>query len=255
MNPTHRKPVRVTKKKSGPEKTRLNRYIAASGICSRRDADELIASGAVEVNGRKVTQMGIQIDPADQVKVNGKVIRNEQKVYILLNKPKDVVTTTDDPEGRLTVLDLVRQATSQRIYPVGRLDRNTTGVLLLTNDGELAGRLTHPRYNISKIYEVETARNITEEMVTALLGGIELEDGPARVDTLDFPDPASRRFMRIVIHSGKNRIIRRMLEQLGAEIIKLDRTSFAGLTKKNLPRGKWRHLNPKEVGWLKMKKQ
>lgn len=244
----------MIKKKPDPGRIRLNRYIASSGICSRRDADELITGGAVEVNGTKVSLLGTQINPGDRVTVNGKVIRNEQKVYILLNKPKDVVTTTDDPGGRRTVLDLVRGATGQRIFPVGRLDRNTTGVLLLTNDGDLTGRLTHPRYNIQKIYEVETAQNLTDEMLGFMSNGIELDDGPARVDAIGFPDPSNRKLFRLEIHSGKNRIIRRMLEHIGVEIVKLDRVSFAGLTKKNLPRGRWRHLTPKEVGWLKMKK-
>jgi 23S rRNA pseudouridine2605 synthase len=249
----YKRSIRV-EKKSGSETIRLNRYIAASGICSRRDADELISKGVVEINGKQVTEMGTQVNPGDTVKVNGKVIHNERKVYILLNKPKDTVTTTDDPEGRRTVLDLVRGATDFRVYPVGRLDRNTTGVLLLTNDGELSGKLTHPRYNIRKIYEVETAQNITEEMMATLTKGIELDDGLAKVDAVGYLDPASRKLLQIEIHSGKNRIIRRMLETIGMEIVKLDRVYFAGLSKKNLQRGKWRFLTPKEVGWLKMSK-
>ncbi|MFH0760428.1 MAG: pseudouridine synthase [Bacteroidota bacterium] len=249
----YKKPIRV-EKKSGSVTIRLNRYIAASGICSRRDADELISKGVVEVNGKKITELGTQVNPDDTVKVNGKVIRNERKVYILLNKPKDTLTTTDDPEGRRTVLDLVRGAADVRVFPVGRLDRNTTGVLLLTNDGELSGRLTHPRYNIRKIYEVETVQNITDEMMETLTKGIELDDGLARVDAIGYPDPTSRKFLQIEIHSGKNRIIRRMLEHIGVEIVRLDRVYFAGLTKKNLQRGKWRFLSPKEVGWLKMSK-
>ncbi len=233
---------------------RLNRYISSSGICSRRDADDLIRKGVVEVNGKVVTELGTQISPRDTVKVRGKVIRNERKVYILLNKPKDTLTTTDDPEGRRTVLDLVKNATNLRIFPVGRLDRNTTGVLLLTNDGELASRLTHPRYQVRKVYELKTAVNITEPVVEQLLKGIELEDGPMKADSIAFPDPSSKKYLQIEVHSGKNRVIRRMFEHMGIEIIKLDRIYFAGLTKKNLSRGKWRHLSVKEVGWLKMNK-
>ena len=250
--PGYRKPVTVIPKQSAT--IRLNRYIAASGICSRRDADDLISRGVVQVNGKTVTELGTQVNPEDTVRVNGKVIRNERKVYILLNKPKDTVTTTDDPQGRRTVLDLVHNATDARIYPVGRLDRNTTGVLLLTNDGELSGRLTHPKYNIRKIYEVETAQNVTPEMVQILQKGIELEDGPMKVDAIAYMEPSSQRFLQIEIHSGKNRVIRRMFEYLGIEILKLDRVYFAGLTKKNIPRGKWRHLTTREIGWLKMNK-
>jgi 23S rRNA pseudouridine2605 synthase len=247
----YKRPITVIKKQT--DKIRLNRYIASSGICSRRDADELISKGVVQVNGKVVTELGTQVQPDDTVKVNGKIIKNERKVYILLNKPKDTVTTTDDPQGRRTVLDLIGQVEA-RVFPVGRLDRNTTGVLLLTNDGELAGRLTHPRYNIRKIYEVETLQNVTDEMLDSLKKGIELEDGPMKVDAIAFLDPASKRFLQVEIHSGKNRVIRRMFEHLGIEIVKLDRVYFAGLTKKNLSRGHWRYLNPKEIGWLKMNK-
>ena len=236
------------------EKVRLNRYIASSGICSRRDADELISRGVVEVNGVKTTEMGTQVNPGDTVKVNGKTIKNERKVYILLNKPKDTLTTTDDPEGRRTVLDLVQNATSERIFPVGRLDRNTTGVLLLTNDGDLASKLTHPKYKVKKVYEVRTAQNVTEEMLNSMLNGIELEDGFMKLDSVTFIDPQSKKDLAVEIHSGKNRIVRRIFEQLGLEIVKLDRVYFAGLTKKTLARGKWRFMTPKEVGWLKMHK-
>lgn len=249
----NRKPI-VVKKNPRAITIRLNRYIASSGICSRRDADELIKSGVVEVNGQKTTEMGTQVKPDDVIKVNGKIIRNERKVYILLNKPKDTLTTTDDPEGRQTVLDLVQNATTERVFPVGRLDRNTTGVLLLTNDGDLASKLTHPRYNIRKIYEVRTAKNVTEEMIRQLLTGFELEDGFMKMDEVNYIDPPSKKELSVEIHSGKNRIVRRMFEQLGVEIVKLDRVYFAGLTKKTLSRGKWRFLSPKEVGWLKMNK-
>jgi len=244
----------IVNKTFRPEKIRLNRYIASSGICSRRDADELISRGVVEINGVKTTELGTQVGPADQVKVNGKTIKNERKVYIVLNKPKDTLTTTDDPEGRRTVLDLVHNATTERIFPVGRLDRNTTGVLLLTNDGDLASKLTHPRYRVKKVYEVRTAQNVTEAMVETLVKGVELEDGLMQADAVTFLDPASKKDLAVEIHSGKNRVVRRMFEQLGLEIVKLDRVSFAGLTKKTLARGKWRQLTPKEIGWLKMNK-
>jgi 23S rRNA pseudouridine2605 synthase len=247
----NRRPISINKPVR-PEKIRLNRYIASSGICSRRDADELITRGVVEINGIKTTELGTQVDPGDTVKVNGKTIRNERKVYIVLNKPKDTLTTTDDPEGRRTVLDLVQNATSERIFPVGRLDRNTTGVLLLTNDGDLASKLTHPKYKVKKIYEVRTAQNVTEEMMNTLVKGIELEDGLMQVDAITFLDPSSKKDLSVEIHSGKNRIVRRMFEHLGIEIVKLDRVYFAGLTKKTLARGKWRFMSPKEVGWLKM---
>jgi len=249
----NRKPISINKQ-ARPEKIRLNRYIASSGICSRRDADELITRGVVEINGVKVTELGSQVNPGDTVKVNGKTIKNERKVYIVLNKPKDTLTTTEDPEGRRTVLDLVQNATSERIFPVGRLDRNTTGVLLLTNDGDLASKLTHPKYKVKKVYEVRTAQNVTEEMLVTLVNGIELEDGLMKVDSITFLDPSSKKDLAIEIHSGKNRIVRRLFEHLGIEIIKLDRVYFAGLTKKTLARGKWRFMTPKEVGWLKMNK-
>jgi 23S rRNA pseudouridine2605 synthase len=247
----NRKPP-IVNKSYRPDQIRLNRYIASSGICSRRDADELITRGVVEVNGVKTTELGTQVGPTDQVRVNGKIIKNERKVYIVLNKPKDTLTTNDDPEGRRTVLDLVRNATSERIFPVGRLDRNTTGVLLLTNDGDLASKLTHPRYRVKKVYEVRTAQNVTEAMMEALVNGIELEDGLMQADSVTFIDPVSKKDLSIEIHSGKNRIVRRMFEKLGMEIVKLDRVSFAGLNKKTLARGKWRELTPKEIGWLKM---
>lgn len=247
----NRKPLSVNKT-FRPEKIRLNRYIASSGICSRRDADELISRGVVEINGVKTTELGTQVNPGDTVKVNGKTIKNERKVYIILNKPKDTLTTTDDPEGRRTVLDLVQNATTERIFPVGRLDRNTTGVLLLTNDGDLASKLTHPKYKVKKIYEVRTAKNVTEEIMEMMVTGFELEDGFMQVDAISYLDPLSKKDLAVEIHSGKNRIVRRMFEHVGIEIIKLDRVYFAGLTKKTLARGKWRFMSPKEVGWLKM---
>jgi len=232
---------------------RLNRYVASSGICSRREADDLISSGQVQVNKQVITELGTQVKLSDEVRVKGKVIRNERKVYILLNKPKDTITTTNDPENRNTVMHLIAQATDQRVFPVGRLDRNTTGVLLLTNDGDLAARLTHPRYGVRKIYEVSLNKGITDEDLEKLKKGVELEDGLMKTDLVTLLSPENRKELSVEIHSGKNRVIRRMFEALGYDIIRLDRVFFAGLTKKNLSRGKWRHLSTREVGWLKMK--
>ena len=249
--------MRQDKRRPAPrrpiETVRLNRYIASSGVCSRREADELIRSGKVQVNDQMVNEMGVQVDPRkDQVRVNGKVIRNERKVYILLNKPKDTITTTDDPEKRQTVMGLIRNATNLRVYPVGRLDRNTTGVLLLTNDGELAARLTHPSHGVKKIYHVTLNKNITDADVDLMVKGFDMEDGPMHADAIAVLDPGNKKELGVEIHSGRNRIIRRMFEHLGYEIIKLDRVYFGGLTKKNLAKGKWRLLTEKEVGWLKM---
>lgn len=234
---------------------RLNKYIASSGICSRREADEYIKAGLVSVNDEVVTEMGVKIQPGDVVKYNGERIRAERKVYILLNKPKDFVTTLDDPEGRKTVMDLVKNAGKERIYPVGRLDRNTTGVLLLTNDGELASRLTHPKYDQKKIYHVFLDREMENRDFKKLAAGIELSDGFIKPDGISFVNPSSKSELGIEIHSGKNRIVRRMLEALNYNVVKLDRVYFAGLTKKNLPRGKWRFLNDKEISILKMTKK
>lgn len=234
---------------------RLNKYIASSGICSRREADEFIKAGLVTVNDEVVTEMGVKIQPGDVVKYNGEKIRAERKVYILLNKPKDFVTTLDDPEGRKTVMELVKNAGRERVYPVGRLDRNTTGVLLLTNDGELASRLTHPKYDQKKIYHVFLDRSMDNHDFKKLAAGIELSDGFIKPDGLSFVNPDSKSELGIEIHSGRNRIVRRMLEALNYKVIRLDRVYFAGLTKKNLPRGKWRYLNDKEISYLKMTKK
>jgi len=230
--------------------TRLNRYIANSGVCSRREADELIANGDISVNGTVVTEMGFRVKEGDMVKYGTKALTPERFVYVLLNKPKDFITTTDDPEERKTVMELVADAGNFRMYPVGRLDRKTTGLLLITNDGELADKLTHPSNNVRKIYQVEIDKPITEEDFETLKRGMELEDGPIKPDAVGIVTPDAQ-VIGLEIHSGRNRIVRRMFEQLGYDVLKLDRTSFAGLTKKELPRGKWRYLDPKEVVKLK----
>ena len=235
---------------SEPGTTRLNRYIANSGVCSRREADELIARGDISVNGKVVTEMGFRVKEGDMVKYGTKALTPERFVYVLLNKPKDYITTTEDPEERKTVMELVADAGNFRMYPVGRLDRKTTGLLLLTNDGELADKLTHPSNEARKIYQVELDKPITEEHFDALKKGIELEDGPIKPDALSIVTPDAY-VVGIEIHSGRNRIVRRMFESLGYEVTKLDRTAYAGLTKKELPRGKWRFLDPKEVVKLK----
>lgn len=230
--------------------TRLNRYIANSGVCSRREADELIARGDISVNGKVVTEMGFKVKEGDTVKYGTKTLNPERFVYVLLNKPKDYITTTEDPEERKTVMELVADAGNFRMYPVGRLDRNTTGLLLLTNDGELADKLTHPSNNIRKIYQVELSKPITNEDFETIQQGITLEDGPIKPDALSIVTPDAY-VVGIEIHSGRNRIVRRIFEHLGYEVTKLDRTTYAGLTKKDLPRGKWRFLDPKEVVKLK----
>ncbi|WP_338873028.1 pseudouridine synthase [Spirosoma sp. SC4-14] len=229
---------------------RLNRYIANSGVCSRREADELIARGDISVNGKIITEMGFKVKEGDTVKYGTKVLNPERFVYVLLNKPKDYITTTEDPEERKTVMELVADAGNFRMYPVGRLDRNTTGLLLLTNDGELADKLTHPSNDIRKIYQVEIDKPITDEHFEAIRDGLTLEDGPIKPDALSIVTPDAQ-VIGIEIHSGRNRIVRRIFEHLGYEVTKLDRTTYAGLTKKDLPRGKWRFLEPKEVVKLK----
>ncbi len=234
------------------EQIRLNKYMANAGICSRREADEYIKQGLVKVNGEVVTELGTKITHADTVEYDAKVITLERKCYILLNKPKDCVTTSDDPNGRMTVMDLVKGACNERIYPVGRLDRNTTGVLLLTNDGDLASKLTHPKYVKKKIYHVWTDKDISEDDMQRIADGIELEDGPVQVDAISYATENDRNQAGIEIHSGRNRIVRRIFESLGYHVTKLDRVYFAGLTKKNLPRGRWRYLTQEEVNFLKM---
>ncbi len=234
------------------EQIRLNKFMANAGICSRREADEHITNGLVKVNGETVTELGTKISHNDTVEFNGKVVTLESKCYILLNKPKDCVTTSDDPNGRLTVMDLVKNACEERIYPVGRLDRNTTGVLLLTNDGDLASKLTHPKFVKKKIYHVWTDKDITEDDMQQIADGIELEDGPIHADAISYATDTDRNQAGIEIHSGRNRIVRRIFEHLGYHVTKLDRVYFAGLTKKNLPRGRWRYLTQEEVNFLKM---
>ena len=230
---------------------RLNKYIANAGICSRRDADVLIASGAITVNGEVVTEMGHKVMPTDEVRYGDKVLQREKPVYVLLNKPKDYITTTDDERGRDDVMQLVRDACEERIYPVGRLDRDTTGLLLFTNDGDLTKKLTHPSSQIEKTYYVELDKNFANIDMAALRNGLELNDGVIIPDQVEYVDD-SRQHIGVTIHSGKNRIVRRMFEFLGYEVLKLDRVVFAGLTKKDLPRGNWRYLTKKEVAFLKM---
>jgi len=234
------------------EQIRLNKFMSNSGICSRREADEFIKQGLVKVNGEVVTELGTKITHSDVVEYDEKVVALESKCYILLNKPKDCVTTSDDPNGRMTVLDLVKGACNERIYPVGRLDRNTTGVLLLTNDGDLASKLTHPKYVKKKIYHVWTDKDISEEDMQRIADGIELEDGEIHADAISYVTETDRNQAGIEIHSGRNRIVRRIFESLGYHVTKLDRVYFAGLTKKNLPRGRWRYLTQEEVNFLKM---
>ena len=231
---------------------RLNKFLANAGLCSRREADEFIQAGEVQVNGEVVTELGSKITPADIITFRGKEVGLENKVYILLNKPKDCVTTADDPQGRLTVMDIVRNACTERIYPVGRLDRNTTGVLLLTNDGDLASKLTHPKFVKKKIDHVWTDKDVTEEDMQRIADGIDLDDGSIHADAVSYATETDRNQVGIEIHSGRNRIVRRIFEALGYRVIKLDRVYFAGLTKKNLPRGRWRHLTQAEVNMLMM---
>jgi 23S rRNA pseudouridine2605 synthase len=230
----------------------LNRYIANAGICSRRKADELITAGVVSVNGVVVSELGLKVDPMkDEIRYNGETLKREKNVYVLLNKPKDYITTTEDPQERRTVMHLVEKASRERIYPIGRLDRNTTGLLLMTNDGDLADKLSHPRSNITKLYQVELNKALTQGDMNKLQFGLELEDGPIKPDSVSYVAGASKREIGIQIHSGKNRIVRRMFEHLGYEVVKLDRAVYANLTKKDLPRGRWRFLDEKEVIQLK----
>jgi 23S rRNA pseudouridine2605 synthase len=231
---------------------RLNKYLANAGICSRREADEFIQAGVVRVNGEVVSELGVKVKPTDTILFHDQAVSIEHKIYILLNKPKDCVTTSDDPQERTTVMDLVKGACAERIYPVGRLDRNTTGVLLLTNDGDLASKLTHPKYEKRKIYQATLDKNIEPEDIQKILEGITLEDCEVKADNCSYVDADMRNVVGIEIHTGQNRVVRRIFESLGYKVFKLDRVYFAGLTKKNLPRGKWRHLSEKEVGLLKM---
>ena len=231
---------------------RLNKFLANAGICSRREADEFITAGVVSVNGVVVTELGTKVKRTDEVKFHDQPVSIERKVYVLLNKPKDCVTTSDDPQERKTVMELVKDACSERIYPVGRLDRNTTGVLLLTNDGDLASKLTHPKFLKKKIYHVYCDKNVTKADLDKIVSGITLDDGEVHADAVSYASDTDKSQVGIEIHSGKNRIVRRIFEALGYRVIKLDRVYFAGLTKKGLRRGDWRYLTEQEVNFLRM---
>jgi len=234
------------------EPIRLNKFLANAGICSRREADEFITAGVVSVNGIVVTELGTKVKRTDEIKFHDQPVNIERKVYVLLNKPKDCVTTSDDPQERKTVMDFVKGACKERIYPVGRLDRNTTGVLLLTNDGDLASKLTHPKYLKKKIYHVYCDKNVTKADLDQIVSGITLDDGEIHADAVSYASETDKSQVGIEIHSGKNRIVRRIFEALGYRVIKLDRVYFAGLTKKGLRRGDWRYLTEQEVNMLRM---
>ena len=234
------------------EPIRLNKFLSNAGVCSRREADEFIQAGVVQVNDQVVTELGTKITRQDKVLFKDQQVQIESKVYIVLNKPKNCVTTSDDPQERLTVMDLVKNACQERIYPVGRLDRNTTGVLLLTNDGDLASKLTHPSFKKKKIYHVWLDKNVSIEDMEKIANGLELEDGEIHADAISYASEDDKSQVGIEIHSGRNRIVRRIFESLGYHVVKLDRVYFAGLTKKNLGRGKWRYLNEREVNALRM---
>lgn len=240
------------KRDADDESMRLNRFIANSGICSRREADVIIQSGAVSVNGKVVTEMGTRVLPTDKVTVGGDSIQHEKKVYMVMNKPKNFITSVSDPKGRKTVMQLVGKM-KQRVYPVGRLDRATTGVLMFTNDGDLTKKLTHPKYGVKKIYQVTVDKNFSQADLNILEEGFELEDGYIKADAANFVGKGDdRKTIGIELHSGKNRIVRRMIAHLGYKVIKLDRVSFANLTKKDLARGQWRYLSEDEIAFLKM---
>lgn len=237
-------------KESKPEEKdimRLNQFIAHAGICSRRKADELILNGEIKVNDEVVSSLGLKVLAGDRVYYQGKMIQAEKKIYILLNKPKDYITTTDDPQERKTVMELIKEASHERVYPVGRLDRNTTGLLMFTNDGDLAAKLAHPSSNIPKLYHVTLNKTLKSGDLLKISEGLELEDGFIRVDAISYVEGASHREVGVQIHSGKNRIVRRIFENMGYEIEKLDRSMYAGLTKKDLSKGKWRTITGKEL--------
>ncbi|MCD4747574.1 MAG: rRNA pseudouridine synthase [Bacteroidales bacterium] len=232
---------------------RLNRYLANAGICSRREADKLIESGVIKVNGKIVSELGTKVSSTDKIQYSGETLKREKKYYLLLNKPKGFITTTDDPYDRKTVMHLIKSACKERIYPVGRLDRNTTGLLLFTNDGQIAKKLTHPRHGIKKIYHIVLNRALSKIDILKIAQGIELEDGYIKVDNIDYVTGKNdKKQIGIEIHSGKNRIVRRIFDSLNYKVIRLDRVAFAGLTKKDIPRGKWRFLDEKEIYFLKM---
>ncbi|WP_423130346.1 pseudouridine synthase [Gaoshiqia sp. Z1-71] len=243
---------KITVVKKGDDQIRLNRFIANAGICSRREADKLIGDGEITVNGRVVTELGAKVSKRDEVRYKGKSLDVEKKVYLLLNKPRGYVTTLDDPHAEHTVMELIENACEERIYPVGRLDKETSGVLLFTNDGELAKKLTHPSYEKKKIYHVFLTSEFREEHLEQVKKGIKLEDGFIAADSISYTDAEDKCQVGIEIHSGRNRIVRRIFDHLGYKMARLDRVYFAGLTKKNLPRGRWRFLSPREIGFLKM---
>lgn len=250
VTPASTKPPPATQPGSGDMP--LNKFIAHAGICSRRDAANVVKSGKVSVNGKIITEPGHKVTGSDEIRVQGKKIASTRNlIYILLNKPKDHITTTEDPEGRKTVMDIIKRATNERVYPIGRLDRNTTGVLLLTNDGELAQKLSHPSYEVKKIYEVTLDKPLLKKDFDQLMAGITLEDGFISPDSLAYADSKDKTVIGIEIHSGKNRIVRRIFEKLGYDVRNLDRVMYANLTKKNVDRGKWRFLQDKEVRLLK----
>lgn len=244
------KPSERSNQANQNELIRLNKYIANAGVCSRREADQLIQDGEIKVNGKVVAELGYKVKKTDKVTYKGKKLNPEKPVYVLLNKPKDFITTTEDPQERRTVMHLVAKACDERIYPVGRLDRNTTGLLLLTNDGELAKKLSHPSHGVQKLYQVDIDKPITNQDLLNIQEGIMLEDGLAQVDEIALVDE-TRKSLGVQIHIGRNRIVRRIFEHLGYKVVKLDRVMYAGLTKKDLPRGKWRFLTDKEVIKLK----
>jgi len=248
-----KKRIEYQEKYEDPTKPiRLNKFLANAGICSRREADDFILAGVITVNGMVVSELGAKVLPTDQVKFHDQPVRREKKVYLLLNKPKNTVTTTDDPQERHTVIDIVKNACAERIYPVGRLDRNTTGVLLLTNDGDLAAKLTHPKFGKKKIYAATLDKDLTDEAYNDLMSGVILDDELIVPDALEFPKEGDRKHVGLQIHSGQNRVVRRMFEKVGYKVVQLDRVSFAGLTKKNVPRGKYRFLTQQEVSMLQM---
>lgn len=247
--PAEQKPKLKTVSAEG---MRLNRFVANAGVCSRREADTYIEAGMVTINGKQITELGTRVLPGDEVRFDGRKLDAEKKVYLLLNKPKDFVTTTDDPHADKIVMDLINDACTERIYPVGRLDRNTTGLLLFTNDGDLSKKLTHPSHNKKKVYQATLDQPVTQAHMEMIANGIELEDGPIAADAISYSNLANKTEVGIEIHSGKNRIVRRIFEHFGYRVKKLDRVLFAGLTKKNLPRGKYRFLSEKEINFLKM---
>lgn len=254
QQPPQRQPIYKVEELPQDVPIRLNKLIANTGLCSRREADVYIQTGLISVNGQLVTELGTKVLPTDEIRYNGERLQAEKKVYILLNKPKDYVTSVDDPHAKRTVMELITGACRERIYPVGRLDRMTTGVLLLTNDGELTKKLTHPTSNIRKIYQVHLDKSLKPEDLQAVSDGITLDDGFIRIDGISYINDDDRSLVGVEIHSGRNRIVRRVFEHFGYKVTKLDRVYFAGLTKKSLQRGMWRYLDPKEVGFLKMMK-